>query len=99
MNEKDLKKIEKLRSIGKKRFIYKYGGFFMGVLGFGIVGQFFLIVSEYIVNDFTFAFLDKNFQIDLFLRFLTAFPTGCIIGWTFWKFNERNYLKAKTKSK
>lgn len=97
MNQIQLQKCEKIRVKGKSTFILKTGGVILGLIGFGIIGQIFLIVGEFISNNNSFSFFDKNFLHGLIIRFMSSFPTGCAMGWVIWKINERNYLKAKAE--
>ncbi len=99
MKPKNLEKWEKIRAAGKRKFILKYGGLILGLIGIGIVGQIFMITINFITNDFNFSFFDKSFQFTLISRLVSAFPIGCLWGWIMWKITEQSYLKAILKSK
>ncbi len=95
MKPKHLEKWEKIRAAGKRKFILINGGLILGLIGYGIVGQIFMITINFITNDYNFSFFDTQFLFDLISRLVSAFPMGCLWGWIMWKITEQNYLKAE----
>lgn len=98
MNQKQLKNWEKKRARGKSEVILRDGGILSLIL-IGIVASIIEIIIEFFANNFTFSFFNKSFQVQLFIRFMLAFPVGCLIGWLNWEISEWRYLRTNLKSK
>jgi|GEM_PF-1445473 len=99
MKPKHFEKWEKTRAKGKSEFILRNGGVIFGLVGMGLLVPIGLTIIEFISNDFTFSFFNKNFQFGIIGRLMTAFPVGCLWGWIMWEWMEWSYQRAKSKLK
>ena len=97
MNLTQLEKWEKKLAKGKSEFILHDGGI-LSLVTVGIIVSIIEIIYEFFANSLEFSFFDKSFQVRLFVRFMLAFPLGCLLGWIVWETSEWSYLRAKRKS-
>lgn len=97
MNQKQKEKWEKTRTQGQSEFVLKEGGLKFGFLLFGIIVPIVRFIVEFIVNDFTFSFIDKSFQLGILFNLFAAFPAGCFLYWIIWHWTEYRYSQNNHK--
>lgn len=86
-----------MRAKGQSEFVLKEGGLKFGLLLFGVITPIIRFIVEFTINDFTFSFFDKGFQLGIFLNLFTAFPLGCLSGWIIWHWTEFRYSQIRHK--
>lgn len=95
MKAKQKERWEKIRAKGKSEYILRDGGV---ILGFVLCGFFFSLiraVSKFILNGYSFSFLDGEFLVEIAFGFAFSFPLGCLTAWLTWEWNEFSYSRSK----
>ena len=94
MNQKTKQWWEKTRRKGQSNFVLIRGGVY-GFLAFGIVIPIVNFIYQFIVNNYTLSFLNREFQTKVIFGLILSFPFGCLLGLLNWEYNEWRYSRHK----